>query len=390
MPDREPIVCFGGYDYWHSNPGSPVQLMDAAWRRGHRVLWINNIGMNMPSLRRKGFWRRVGLKLRSWARWLGRARKGFWVMTPIVLPLFGHRGFERLNDAWLLLQLRLAYLLLGLRRPVTMVCIPSFGSVVSRLKHSALVYYYTDKFDSYRDITALESIRARDRILFEAADLVLCSSRLIHDECACMREGVSYFPHAVDFERFDAAYREDAPEPEPLRAIPHPRVGYFGSLTDSNDLEIVRYCAAEDPLLHFVLIGRVLGDYSVLEGLPNVQFLGMLPYEDVPRFGKHFDVGIMNWKMTEWIRHCSPVKTKEYLSLGLPVVSVPIEEIRREYAGLVDLAEDGPGFLAAIRKVLAEDDEALRERRRDFVRGESWDAQIERVFAELKERRGDR
>ena len=51
---KETVVCFGCYDYWNSNPGSPVKIMDAIHDRGHRVLWINNIGMNMPRLRKSG------------------------------------------------------------------------------------------------------------------------------------------------------------------------------------------------------------------------------------------------------------------------------------------------------------------------------------------------
>jgi len=385
MPDREAIVCFGGYDYWNSNPGSPVRLMNAAHERGHRVLWINNIGMNMPRLRKSGFWRRVALKLKSWAKWLAQARPGFYVLTPIVLPLFGRPALERWNDRWLLAQIRLAYRLLGLRRPMTFVCIPSFGGVVPALARSALIYYYTDKFESYRDIKARDAIRRRDQAIFEAADLVLCSSRLLYDEYSARRDGVRYFPHAVDFERFDAVLRAETREPADLAPIPHPRVGYFGSLTDSNDMELVRHCASEDPALHFVFIGRELGDFSALHRLPNVHFLGMKPCEEIPLYGKFFDLGIMNWKMSEWIRHSSPVKTKEYLSLGLPVVSVPIEELKREYADLVELAEDGPAFLAAIRKALAEDSPELRERRRERVRGESWAAGLERILGELEE-----
>jgi len=385
MPEREPIVCFGGYDYWYSNPGSPVKLAEAAHEMGHRVLWINSIGMNMPKMRRSGFWRRVGLKLRSWARWLKAARPGFHVLTPIVLPLYGNPRLESLNERWLCLQIRLAYRLLGIRDPVALVALPSFGVVATRLKRSALIYYYTDKYDAYSDLKAHEAMRRRDRMLYEQADLILCASRKIQEEHEKDRPGVVYFPHAVDFERFEKVLEADTQMPADLAAIPSPRIGYFGSLTNSNDLEIIRHCAVEAPDLHFVLIGRVMGDYSSLGDLPNVHLLGMKPYEDIPLYGKYFDVGIMTWKMTEWIRHCSPVKTREYLALGFPVVSVPIEELSREFPGLVELAGDGPSFLAAIRRGLDEDSPELRRRRRDRVRGESWQLRFTEMMEALRE-----
>ncbi len=384
---RETIVCFGCYDYWSSNPGSPVKLMDAMHDRGHRVLWINNIGMNMPRLRKSGLLRRVGLRLKAWVRWLRPHRKNFWVLAPIVLPLFGNPVLERINDRWLWLQIRLAYLFLGIRAPLAFVCMPTFAPVVAKLPREGLIYYYTDRYDQYRDIKAPETIRSRDLDLLTSADLVLCASRLIMKSLPIDRPHVRYLPHAVDFARFQAALEQDTPPPADLAGIPRPRIGYFGSLSDSIDMEMVRYAAEKDPDLQFVFIGRALGDFSLVQDLPNVHFLGWKSYEEIPFYGKHFDVGIMNWKMTEWIRHCNPVKTKEYLSLGLPVVSVPIEEIDLFFSDVVEVASDGPEFLAALHQVLRDDTPEKRQLRLNKVREESWAKRVEEIFTFYREAR---
>ncbi len=389
MPDREPVVCFGCYDYWNSNPGSPIQLMNAIGQRGHPVLWINSIGMNLPRLRRSGLGRRILMRLRSWARWLRPARPGFHVLAPIVLPLFGNPVIERLNDRWLVFQIRLAYRILGFRRPLNLVCMPSFAGAVARLPRSRLIYYYTDKYDAYRDIKDRDAIRARDQALFADADLVLCASQKIHAGLRDKRPGVHYLPHAVDAERFRRVLEADTTIPPDLADIPSPRIGYFGSLTDSNDIETIRYCAQSDPTLQFVLIGRVLSDFSAISELPNVHLLGFKSPEQIPLYGKYFDVAFMNWKLTEWIRHCSPVKTKEYLALGLPVVSVPIEELVERFADVVELAESGPDFLAAIHRALASDSPERRRERIERVRDESWSGRVEEIFALLNEDRRD-
>ncbi len=386
MADREAIVCFGGYDYWYSNPGSPVQLMEAAHRAGHKVLWVNSIGMNMPRMRKSGFWRRVGLKLRSWSRWLKAANTDFHVLSPIILPLFGSPALERMNEHWLAFQVKLAYRILGLKRPMVMVCLPSFAKVATTLPNAGLIYYLTDKFEAYRDLKARDSMLARDRLLKEMSDLLLCSSRKIQEDASTYGDKARHFPHAVDSTDYDAALASNAPEPADLAAIAHPRVGYFGSLTNANNLDLIEYCAKEDPRLQFVLIGRVMGDYSQVDSLPNVHLLGMKPYDEIPFYGKGFDVGIMTWRLTEWICYCSPIKTKEYLALGLPVVSIPIEEHDTEFPGLVETIETGPQMLAAIQRSLASDNDEKRAARRQRVKGESWDRSFGEMIAMLKER----
>ncbi len=383
--DRRTVVCYAGDNYWFSNPHSRYHLMHALHRRDYRVLWVNNIGMSMPSLRRKRLAKRVLQRLRSWGRWLRRAEPGFWVLSPIALPLFGNRLLERLNNAWMSLQIGLAYRLTGMGRPVVFASIPAFAGVIEKLPRSALIYYYSDKYTAHRSITARAAIVACDRMLLEAADAVFCASEMVYAELAGTRPDVHYLPHAVDFQHFNSALASETPLPVDLATIPQPRIGYYGSLDDANDQEMIRHAAVADPLLHFVLIGPVLGDFSAVAKLPNVHFLGPRPYAELPLYAKHFDCAFMVWPQTDWYRNCNPLKTKEYLSLGLPVVSTPIEELEKSYRDVVYLAATPEEFLAGLRRALADDSPELRRRRIEHVQDESWAARAAEMMAKLEE-----
>ncbi len=388
MSPEVPILCFAGDNYWFSNPHSRYHLMHAVHRAGHRVLWVNSIGMNLPKARQRGFLQRVILKLRSWMRWLKQAEPEFWVLSPIALPLFGNRTIEKANAAWISAQVRLACRLLRMEQPLVFASIPSFADVIAGIPHRGLIYYYSDKYSAYRDLTARDAIAAKDRALFEAADCVFCASDRIHAALVSERPHVYYLPHAVDFHHFNAALDDDVPAPADLARIPAPRIGYFGSLTDSNDTALILDVASQAQDLQFVLIGRVLGDYRALEELPNVHLLGFKRYAELPAYGRHFDVAFMCWKMTDWIRHSNPLKTKEYLSLGLPIVSVPIDELMQRFSDHVVLAETGSEFLQGIRRCLENDSPERRRRRIDSVRGDSWDARIAEMMARYEEARG--
>jgi hypothetical protein len=89
----------------------------------------------------------------------------------------------------------------------------------------------------------------------------------------------------------------------------------------------------------------------------------------------------MPWNQSEWIHACNPVKLKEYLAVGRPVVTTPFHELIR-YQGFVSIASDAAEFVAAIRHQLADppDPERLRAR----VRDETWDAKAANVLTELR------
>jgi len=318
--------------------------------------------------------------MKSWSKWLRAAQEDFHVLTPIALPLFGNEYLAKATDRLIEFQLRLAMRILDIQRPLVFASIPSYASAIVRLPHSGLIYYYSDKYTSYDDISAQSELEKRDRMLFNAADAVFCASEMITEELKGKRSSVHYLPHAVDFDRFNSGLERCDDIPEDMESIPQPRIGYYGSLAENNDQDMIVHAATEDPTLQFVLIGKVFGDHSKLQALPNVHFLGFKPYAQIPCYGKYFDVSFMNWKITEWIRNCSPLKAKEYFSMGLPVVSVRIHELEKCYADIVYFASTPAEFLAQIKTALKEDSPERRAERIDRVRVESWDRRVDQML----------
>ena len=41
----------------------------------------------------------------------------------------------------------------------------------------------------------------------------------------------------------------------------------------------------------------------------------------LPTFAAAFDVALMPWLMNEWIESSNPIKLREYLAIGFPIVS---------------------------------------------------------------------
>jgi glycosyltransferase involved in cell wall biosynthesis len=372
------LVHFSGDDWWHSNPHSRHHITNQFYQHGYKVLWINPMGLRFPSLMKKGFVRKISNKISSLTKLLKREKEDFYVFTPFFLPVFSIGVLEKINTCLMYLQLRLVLWRIDSIGRVAFVTLPTFGPLVKAAHRARLfekvIYYYSDQYDKYREIRDSEPIMIWDQMLREVADAIYCASQAILDSVAPeFRESkiVRVLSHQVDFDLFD--YQN-------IEAMHNqwgsPIIGYFGSLTDSNDWEIIQYAATVRENWQFVFIGRKLIDLPELECLPNVHFTGYVPYENLPAMAVNFDVGIMFWRMTDWIKACSPLKLKEYLALGLPVVSVPIEEVVLNYNEYVEVAANGPQFVEAIDRCLGRN---VKEKHRNFAKQYSWSAVFEEI-----------
>jgi hypothetical protein len=114
-----------------------------------------------------------------------------------------------------------------------------------------------------------------------------------------------------------------------------------------------------------------LVDVSILKRFPNVHLLGRKRHDALPNYCKAFSVGIIPYRISERILHVNPLKLREYLSAGLPVVSVPLPELEgyRQYCTIAATFE---AFEQGVAEALQTDSPALREQRSAAMRSETW------------------
>jgi glycosyltransferase involved in cell wall biosynthesis len=98
----------------------------------------------------------------------------------------------------------------------------------------------------------------------------------------------------------------------------------------------------------------------------------------LPAYCRSFDVGIIPFRIDALTVRANPLKLREYLAAGLPVVSSDLPEVRK-YAGVTRLATGPEGFISAIEASLAERDETAARARMAAVAGESWEARVEQI-----------
>jgi glycosyltransferase involved in cell wall biosynthesis len=369
------IICFGGVDWWYHNRGHYDLQMMREFSATMPVLYINSIGMrtHRPS---EGamYLRRIARKLKSIRRGLVRPRENFGVFSPLAAPGPVGRVVSGRVLPW---QVNRAARAMGVRRPLVWVACPPAARFLGDIPAAGLVYQRTDRFEAFGGVDP-DRIRKYDRELKERADLTLFCSRALYEDEQCRR--AVYVDHGVDFERFAEA--GDSPTiPQDVQSIPGPRVGFVGGV-DSHTFDSALFIevARRVPQAQFMVVGSC----SLPAGwcdLPNVHLLGQRPYDQVPGYMAACDVLIMPWNRSDWIKACNPVKLKEYLAVGRPVVSTEFDELAR-YPGLVRSARTAEEFAAEVARLLQvmHDASAGRER----VRSQTWSVKAATVLSELR------
>ena len=382
------FLCFGGEDWWYHNRGHvDIQLMRRLAKIG-TVLYVNSIVMQKPSFKKetaggKSLWQKLQRKTKSILKGVQKIEDNFWVYSPLSLPFHHYKWGRSLNKLLLNYQLSMTKRRLGISNPLVWVACPAACNVAINMKKSKLVYQRTDRLEEYPNVDA-EVIKQYDLRLKANADLTIFVSEQLYKQEHGQCKKAIFLDHGVDFDVF--AIAENNKEiPSDIREINRPTVGFFGGIDDhTSDIDLVKKVIDLLPEMSFVFIGKPSIDCRELLSKKNVRMLGQKPYEQIPHYGKCFDVAIMPWRQTSWIQACNPIKLKEYLALGKPVVSTPFTELQK-YRDVVYQANTPEEFARCIQKALAEDSPERVAVRRKKVETSTWDSKAELVLNELFE-----
>jgi glycosyltransferase involved in cell wall biosynthesis len=384
-----PIVYFGN-DWFAENRTSSHHIAMRLSQR-YPLLYVESPGFRAPkasSRDARKLWKKLGNALRRPAP----IHETMWHMTMPQIPFRALPGVGALNrwvGRWLV---RRAIRRLGFERPVLWFVVPHPGALAGRLGERFVVYYCIDDYASLPDIDGRE-IGRMDQALARAADQVFVSSPALLEPKRRLNPHTAYSPHGVDVALFQRAVDPSLPVAEGAADLRHPVIGFFGLMEAWVDQELIAHLARARPEWTFLLIGRTAVDVRALQALPNVVFPGAQPYETLPRWAKAFDVAIIPFRQNELVRNVNPLKLREYLATGKPVVSVWMPEVER-FAECVEIARTPEEFLRKVDESLKTDTPQKREARRKAVAGMTWEARVEEVLgivhARMEQQQGSR
>lgn len=393
MSEKYNVICFSNQLWDYPNWTNKRQVMYRLGQMGHRVVFVDptiNFGNVLLTQFKKGFFNLVRLVLGY------KIEGNVLVYTPIrylLLEKFYAKLFSnKINE--------LAKLHFNPDFKTIMwvydVELPEIQIYIDKIKRDYLLYdcvdYYAG-FPRYQTKEEKEKILEIEKNLTLASDMVFATAPGLVERLKKINPKTFYTPNVGDFELFHNCkeiYKNEVPQK--MKDISHPIIGYIGALDSYKfDYKLLKEAAIRYPNYSFVIIGGSglkdtegsLKDLH-LEDIPNIHFLGTVPFVETPKYMAHFDVDLIPYVLNDYtVGGCFPVKFFNSMSAGVPcvVTDMPVFAL---YKNITYVSKNYEEFLANIKKALEEDSPEKIKNRVSVARENTWDSKVSSMLGLIK------
>jgi glycosyltransferase involved in cell wall biosynthesis len=348
------------------------------------VLWVNTIGTRAPRFDVQTL-KRVTEKLCQW----GNAKRStttqqqsgsdsgpmhthpnLTVINPKMWPWFSS-GRARQANRWLLAR-QLESLIAQLPQPVVgLTTLPITADLPDALAVDRWVYYCVDDFSQWPGLDR-DALRRMDLAMIQRADSVIAVSETLRSMIADEGRLAKLLTHGVDVEFWRSDFDSSS---KPLEA-PGPHVVFWGVIDRRMDSASLRQLSHDMTEGTIVLIGPQQDPDSDVLALPNVRTLPTQPLSALPAIAQQADVLIMPYGDLPVTRAMQPLKLKEYLATGKPVVVNRLPSTD-EWSDCLDAAETPEQFSRLVRERIKNGIPAPQVMARSRLQRESWKSKAE-------------
>jgi glycosyltransferase involved in cell wall biosynthesis len=373
-------------DDWGRHPTSCQHLIRHALPE-RSVTWVNMIGTRRPKLDRATLirgWEKLGQWLRRPMR-VESLPENLHVVSPKVWPGFRRRWERRFNRALLKRQLASALDEIG-EPPIAIATMPTAADLIGVLPVRKWVYYCVDDFSAWPGIDQVAARRLEDRLI-DKADTIVAVSDALMERIEKRGRTAKLLTHGVDLEY----WASESPSPlAPLpRTTPHPKcrgerrktVLFWGLIDRRMDVDFVRALSEWLTDATILVVGPQDNPDIELMQLQRVRIQPGVSLAELPKLATEADVLIMPYIDAPVTRAMQPLKLKEYLATGKPVVVRDLPS-NREWADALDLAATPQEFVNAVQKRLATGIPDAQRSARQRLQQETWSAKS-RQFAAI-------
>jgi glycosyltransferase involved in cell wall biosynthesis len=370
---------------WGSHPSSTQHLFMRIAKE-HDVIWFNSIGMRKPNLNLKDM-NRIVTKLSLMIKDKFTNKRKTHDKTNEIVTSHSPKVKNPLVMPWHDNSLCAAYnsfkinQLIDTKNEEPIIYWLSVATAINAIKlrpQDKLIYYCGDDFSSLAGVDH-QMVEGFEKALIAKADRIFVISDKLMRKMPAHK--TQLLEHGVDFNLFN----QPKPKADELSGKNNV-IGFYGSISSWLDIDLLEYCARQRPEYQFVLVGKAEVDISKLLCLNNVTHLQAIDHKKLAGFSQHWQASILPFKDNGQIQSCDPLKLKEYLAAGVPIVATDFPAVRR-FQDAVLISNSAEGFLNRLDIAVAINhfpQIAWKTHSSDLVKRHSWDHKAQFVLSECK------
>ncbi|TCS42379.1 glycosyltransferase [Reinekea marinisedimentorum] len=369
------LIVFG--EDWASHPSSTQHLMPYIGQ-DIEVIWVNSIGMRRPTFSAKDLsrlWQKVVARLKAGQATESDTPAPFPVVKPLVIPLSKSRLLRWLNRKLLSAQIS-KHVKKG-DQVWVWTSLPNAIEYQGAFSENGWFYYCGDDFEALAGVDHARVKPFEDYLINQAAHIWVASPYL-KEKFSVVKHRVSVVEHGVNLQKFS----EPNLKPAELRKD-KPTLGFYGALADWIDQDLLLQIAQRLPDWQLMLIGPRLTDVSRLEAQPNIQLLPAKSHDELPAYLQHWQAAILPFKDCPQIHACNPLKLREYLASGTPVITTDFPALD-PYRDLVKIVQCGESAALALEHLEYTDTLQARALRQNRMSNESWQSRAYGIRADMQ------
>lgn len=260
----------------------------------------------------------------------------------------------------------------------------------SQFHQPRLIYDYVDDISAF--VGNQGELTIHHNRLVKVSTLVLATAERLHREVASIRPDAILCPNGVDYDHFAQARISEAKRTptdlQPFLELNQKVIGYYGAISHWFDFNLMKAVARQRDELSFILIGpqldNDLSDSGLLD-LPNVYWLGVKSYSELPHYVRYFDVAVIPFQLNRITHATSPLKLFEYMAAGKPIVITPMQESMR-YQGVLPASNPNEFSMQIDRGLLMATDPTYQDLINRVARQNTWQERAKQILTSLKEK----
>lgn len=366
-------------DDWGRHPSSCQHLIKR-FLPFNKVLWVNSVGLRTPTLSwydlKRGF-----QKIKEWGHQPQEVVEPHLKrVSPFSLPWNQFGAIRSINKYLGCSILNKSIRAEGFKKTISLSTVPNACDWMGNLGESLKVYYCVDDFSQWPGMNR-ETILEMEKVLLSKIDLFVATSENLMQTKRPENIPALLLPHGVDLDHFKQASKQIDQE---KRECAFPTIAYFGMLDERLDFDLIDFLVKQRPQWNWLFLGPHQFFPKELSQKKNIFIRPSVEYDELPHALRAVDLLCLPYKTSLLSQSLNPLKLRECLATGKPIVSTPLPEIEK-YSEVLFIGKSPEEILQHLEDVIQNFDQWNSQKQVEAIASETWEARADLLAEKIED-----